>query len=76
MAHYDAYTGEIDELSKPDQFSYEVSSVDSVCVCVCVCVCVFSCVSVCVCVPVIDDLSRFSFFRQAYSKVLTRYVSG
>ena len=70
MAHYDAYTGEIDELSKPDQFSYEVSSVDSVCVCV------FSCVSVCVCVPVIDDLSRFSFFRQAYSKVLTRYVSG
>ncbi|KAK7502340.1 hypothetical protein BaRGS_00006293, partial [Batillaria attramentaria] len=27
MAHYDAYTGEIDELSKPDQFAYEVSQI-------------------------------------------------
>ncbi|KAK7113403.1 hypothetical protein V1264_012699 [Littorina saxatilis] len=27
MAHYDAYTGDIEELSKPDQFSFEMGQV-------------------------------------------------
>lgn len=27
MAHYDAYTGDINDLSKPDQFAYEMSQI-------------------------------------------------